>query len=98
MNALLQETSTLFRPYVDMYVFHILDTYIMGREASSRFLVVGAVLFVLSLFLQAENRSGVRLYARLFFLVTVAVLAYAELGKPGAHTHKQPVESPSPSL
>lgn len=90
MIALLQETSNLFRPYVDMYMFHILDAYVMGKEASRQFLAVGAALFVLSLFLSPENRTGVELYARLIFLAIVGVLAYIELGKREHQMKTQP--------
>ena len=68
------ELSNIFRPYSDMYLFHILDAYIMGRAASTQFVSVGAALFLLALFFQPENRSGPRFQARLLFLGIVAVV------------------------
>lgn len=73
---MLSELAQLFRPYVEMHLFHIIDTYVMGRQASREFLLIGAILFLLALFYDPANRVGDRFHARVVFTITVFGLVY----------------------
>lgn len=73
---MLNELSQLFRPYVEMHLFHIVDSYVMGRQASREFLMIGAIIFLLALFYDPANRTGDRFWARVVFTMTVFGLVF----------------------